>query len=1137
MASNRQRIRIPRAASHVLAACRLTATIATAGAVTAAVCAQEPPPVAMRESDVRRDAIVDVTLVPRPGVRVEHATVVMRDGWIEAAGPKDAVKVPEGTTVHDGRGMVAYPGFIDACVRLDSATAARGAAAQAGAHWNGRVTPQVRAADLATPAPELRKELRALGFTTAAFFPSAGIFRGSGHVALLGDEPRTARTILADAGTAVAFEHAGEGDWDRATYPGALIGAIALVRQTFADAAWHAACTEVWRAHPEGNRPPETATALDALAGATRGAQRTWFDAGDEKMLGRAAAVAAEFRLDAGYVGSGREYRRLDDVRALGRPVVVPFDFPKAPDVATPWAADDLPLRDLEHWALAPTNLAQLLRAGVPAAASTVRLKDKAAFAKAAERTVQCGTTEDELLAALTVNPAKALGIGAIAGTVEPGRLANLVIAEGPLFGKDFKVRGVWVGGVRHDVDPRSRFPLRGTYALAAPGEGGGVLANAPVAVTVDPDSGRVEFAFAPAADGAAAGAGARDAAKKARAKATTFEDARGGFTVDGRAFGVEGTLRGAWIASGDGAQLALVAPDGRRATWPVKASARTGDAPKADEDDGGDGAKPDGATPASTEAAAAKKAPFDPKPTLAAIPRTLPLGDFGVGDRFRPRAVLVHDATVWTVAKDGILEHADVLAVDGKVVAVGKDLRATLPAGTVPADVHVIEAAGKHVTPGLIDCHSHTGIDGGVNEWTQNVTSEVRIADAIDPDDVGWYRQLAGGLTAANQLHGSANPIGGQNSVVKLKWGHPAADFPIAGAPGGIKFALGENVTRSKKRYPSSRLGVEQLLRDRFQSAREHAAALERHAKLSTEERARTMPPRPDLELQALAEILAGARLVHCHSYRQDEIMMLLRVAQDFGFRVATLQHVLEGYKVAAEIAAHGAGASSFSDWWAYKVEVMDAIPWNGQMLHDAGVVTSFNSDSDELARRMNTEAAKAMRYGGLPREEAIKFVTLNPARQLRIDDRVGSLESGKDADFVVWSADPLSVYARCEQTWIDGERMFDLASDAAMRTRDEATRRSLVAMVLADPGRAGSDGKGRGGPGEEKPSPDGPPTDARAGTLLARMRALREDAVIARIRSGLDPAQARQGECGCSDADIWAAIFEETAGAGGNR
>jgi N-acetylglucosamine-6-phosphate deacetylase len=394
-----------------------------------------------------------------------------------------------------------------------------------------------------------------------------------------------------------------------------------------------------------------------------------------------------------------------------------------------------------------------------------------------------------------------------------------------------------------------------------------------------------------------------------------------------------------------------------------------------------------------------------------------------GVERAFAPPVLLIERATVWTAAKDGILQDADVLVRGGKVAAVGRGLRAGIP-GAELASIHVIDGAGLHVTPGLIDCHSHTGIDGGVNEWTQNVTAEVRIADAVNADDIDWYRQLAGGLVAANQLHGSANPIGGQNSVVKIRWGETAAAFPVEGAIPGIKFALGENVVRSKKRYPSSRLGVETLIRDRFQSAREWRAAHARWNALPEAERARTMPPRPDLELEALAEILEGKRLVHCHSYRQDEIAMLLRIADDFRFTVGTLQHVLEGYKVADDIARHGAGASSFSDWWAYKVEVMDAIPWNGQMLWRAGVVTSFNSDSDELARRMNTEAAKAIRWGNMPREEAIKLVTINPAKQLRIDARTGSIEPGKDADLAIWSADPLSVYARCTLTWVDGVR-----------------------------------------------------------------------------------------------------------------
>ncbi|MFO0961509.1 MAG: amidohydrolase family protein [Phycisphaerales bacterium] len=1143
---------LPRAARPALTAC-LACALAALACIDAR--AQEAPPPGMRPGETRRDALVDVVLVPRPGQRVDHATVVLKDGWIEAAGPMDAVVVPPGTTVHPGNGRTVYAGFIDPCVRLESMEAARAAAAERGAHWNARVVPQVRAQDLPALGADARKELRSLGFTTAGLYPGSGIFRGSGAVALLGDDPRSARAIAEDAGTAVAFEHGSEGDWDRATYPGALIGSIALVRQTLSDARWHAACEEVWRAHPAGNEPPVQANALAALHAAAQGRQRVWFDATDERMLLRAAAVADEFGLDAAFVGSGSEYRRLEEIRALGRPVVVTFDFPRAPSASQPWEARNASLRELQHWALAPTNLAQLERAGVPASVSTARLKSRKEFAAAARRAMEYGTTADELLAALTVHPAGALGIAAIAGTVEPGKLANLVVCEGPLYGEDARIREVWIAGVRHEVDPAPRFPYGGVYALGAMDVAGAGAAppagvTLPAAVVVDPQGSRVELQMP-------GGAGVRGGR-------ASFDATRAGFTMPGKALGIAGKLRGTLLAGTEAMELEITTPEGARLRWRIAPSARTGDAPKRGKDGAGEGEeKLAGAAPAGGAGATPEATPPrtpDPKAVVAAIARTAPMGDFGLEQRVAPKALLIHDATIWTVAKDGILEHADLLAVDGKIVAVGRDLRAALPAGAIPADAMVVEAAGMHLTPGLIDCHSHTGIDGGVNEWTLNSSAQVRIRDAIDPDDVGWYRELAGGLTAANMLHGSANPIGGQNAVVKIRWGRPAREFPIADAPAGIKFALGENVVRRKGRYPGSRLGVEAFLRDRFAQARDLAREQARFAALPAEEKARTMPPRRDLELEALAEILAGTRLVHCHSYRQDEIAMLLRVAEEYGFRIGTLQHVLEGYKVADEIARHGAGASTFSDWWAYKMEVMDAIPWNGQLLTAAGVVTSFNSDSDELARRMNTEAAKAVRWGGLPREEAIKFVTLNPAKQLRIAHRCGSLEPGKDADLALWSADPLSVYARCEQTWVEGERLFDRATDAAMRERDARAREAILALVAAESTRPGAGGGGgdddkEGGPpgGAGKPTENadaafadagGATSDARAGglrsgasPLLSRMLQSRREALLARVRSGVDPDRADPGVCGCADALVWDAIFEETAGMGGRR
>jgi N-acetylglucosamine-6-phosphate deacetylase len=372
-----------------------------------------------------------------------------------------------------------------------------------------------------------------------------------------------------------------------------------------------------------------------------------------------------------------------------------------------------------------------------------------------------------------------------------------------------------------------------------------------------------------------------------------------------------------------------------------------------------------------------------------------------------------------------------------------------------LPERALVIDCEGKHLSPGIIDCHSHIATDGGINEASQSITCEVRIGDFVDPDDVNIYRQLAGGVTAANVLHGSANTIGGQNQVIKLRWGAGDEAMKFKDAPPGVKFALGENVKQSNwdrtdgalGRYPQSRMGVEQVVRDAFNAARDYRRAWDEFEAGG----GKGIPPRVDLELEALCEIVAGKRLIHCHSYRQDEILALIRTCEQFGVHVATFQHVLEGYKIADAIARHGAAGSTFSDWWAYKFEVFDAIPYNGALMRDAGVLVSYNSDDAELARRLNIEAAKAVKYGGVPEEEALKFVTLNPAKQLRIDRFVGSIEPGKDADVVVWSGSPLSGLSRCEQTWVDGRRYFDRQEDQEMRKKAQSMRAALVQKILS--------------------------------------------------------------------------------------
>lgn len=397
-------------------------------------------------------------------------------------------------------------------------------------------------------------------------------------------------------------------------------------------------------------------------------------------------------------------------------------------------------------------------------------------------------------------------------------------------------------------------------------------------------------------------------------------------------------------------------------------------------------------------------------------------------------RVTLIRNATILTIT-NGTIENGSVLIRGAKIAAVGRDVAA-------PANARVIDGTGKFVMPGIIDTHSHTGVEGSVNEVSLPNTGMVRIADALTATDISAYRQLAGGTTAALVLHGSANAIGGQSQIVKWKWGRPISEWPVQGAPRTIKFALGENPKSSNfrppegqpRQYPSTRMGVEEVIRRSFTDARDYLASWDEYdAKKKRGEAA--IAPRRDLLMETMADILRGKIDVHAHCYRSDEILMLLHVADDMGFKIRELQHVLEGYKVAPEIAAHGAAAGTFIDWWGYKAEAYDAIPYNPALLTRAGVLTSVNSDSDELARHLNHDAAKAMKYGGLTEDEALRLCTINGAKQLRLDDRIGSIEVGKDADLVIWNAHPLSSYARVDTTFIEGEVYFDRQQDLARR------------------------------------------------------------------------------------------------------
>jgi len=978
----------------------------TIASLCSPILAQQAPANGPRPVHAGWHALVHGAAVTSPGNTVDNATIVLRDGRIVSV--SSGTKPPAGARVWDCKGLTIYAGFVEPYHGVDAPAPDPKAP---GTHWNPKITPQRHVLSGKGLDDAKREEYRKLGFGAIAIAPNGGIFRGTSAVVLTG-KPASGEgeRVVADyVFQAMAFDR-GPG------YPGSEMGMIAAMRQAFLDADWHARCLAVYDANPRAHRKPERADAPASLA--SRRNIPLVFDCRDELELLRAYKVAKEFRRAAIALGSGLEFRRVDAVAKTGMSVLVPVDFPAAPDVSTVAKADRVSLRDLMTWEQAPTNPRRLQDKGVKIAFTTARLTKLSEFHAGVRKAIDGGLLKKDALAMLTTRPAQILGVADKLGRISSRQIANLVVVEGELFDEKAKIRSVWVEGRHHEIS-RKKYDMDGKWRLAL-----SIGKDKALKIAVDGSSVKLE-----------AGEKTVAAAKVKRVERHLS------FVIDGKSFGIEGKVALGGHVEPRGFFGRGYTPDGKLFQF---VGTRTGDLDKKK-------AKTD-------EENVAKEEPKKHKVVIAPLP--LPFGAYGLNGLPKQQDFVIQNATVWTSGKQGTIASGAVWVRGGKVAWVGK--AADLPTD-IPTSTRLIDAKGKHVTPGLIDCHSHTGISRGINEGRQAVTSEVRIADVVNPDDIGWYRELAGGLTTVNQLHGSANPIGGQNHIAKIRWGaaHPD-DLSLRGAPGGIKFALGENPKRAgeRGRYPGSRLGVAALIRDRFVAAKEYDASWRRRA---ANGHAQEMPLRRDLELEAIAEILRGERLVHCHSYRQDEILMLCRLADEFGFKLGTFQHALEGYKVADAIKKSALGASSFSDWWAYKLEVIDAIPFNGAIMHEVGVVVSFNSDSSELARRLNTEAGKAVKYGGVNPAEALKFVTLNPAIQLGIQDRVGSIEKGKDADLAVWSGNPLSYRSICEATYIDGRSYFTVERDKELRVHAAKDRQRLLQLALAAKKVADPPGPGR--------------------------------------------------------------------------
>jgi len=851
-------------------------------------------------------------VIVSPGHVIDPGVVVVRGGVIVAVGPDGTTAIPADARIVDVQGKVVHAAFIDPHVSTDrlagksprkpsddddtesSSSSAKRPTGPA-THPVGAVRAEDRVIETLVIKDDVADTYRRLGFAVVAAAPSARILRGEGAVVSLADGPISGRVLEAESGQYVSLEPE-----DEDNYPVSKMGAVAVTRQGFLDASWWREAEAAYAAQP-GQARPRLRAATAALVLAAQGKEVVVFEATDVLSLLRAARIAREMKLKARYVGAGDEYLLESEVVAVKPDLVLRVNFPQPEKLDREEEWLDVPVSRLRAYDRAPSNPKWLKDAGLEFSFTTAGLEDAREFGKRVREAMARGLSADAALAAVTTVPARQLGLQDRLGTIEVGKIANLVVETGNPFAEKSRVAEIWIDG--------SRIELK------------------------DPEK-----------------------------------------------------------------------------------------AEKKDE--------------AANTAAA--------KPDEAAQPDVRPLPARNGGPIAAPTAVVVRGATVWTQGPAGIMENADLLVVNGRIAAVGKNLAA--PAGAVEVD-----GRGKHVTPGIIDAHSHTGIDGDVNESTHNVTAEVRIRDVIQPLDVAIYRELAGGTTAANVLHGSANAIGGQNQIVKWRWGGGPDDLVFAGAPQGIKFALGENPKQSNwrnphPRYPDTRMGVAESIRVEFQAAQDYRKRQDEYRKAAAVKGAHPIPPQPDLQLEAVAEILEGTRKIHCHSYRKDEILQMLRSAEEFGVQVATFQHALEGYKVADEIARHGAGASGFSDWWGYKFEVYDAIPYAFPLMRERGVTVSYNSDSDELARRLNFEASKAVKYGNVPPADALAFVTSNPAKQLGIADRVGSLEVGKDGDFVVWSGDPLSTSTMTLETWIEGKKYFDRAADLAARPALESERAALV-------------------------------------------------------------------------------------------
>ena len=941
-------------------------------------------------------ALIDASIYVDAHTRLAKASLLIDGGKIVSI--SENVNIPAGYVVINCSNKIIYPGFIDAYTSYGlSETKNEGnsedpifISTKDGAyHWNEAVRSEYNAISNFSVKHSDPDIFRSQGFTVVNTLKKDGIFRGTSALVSLGSERDNLLIISANAASALSFRKGSS----KQDYPSSLMGSIALIRQSYYDAKWL----------KENKGKVEYNQSLQAIN--DQQANIKIFEVTDVHDIFRAQKIADEFNINYIFKGAGNEYQRIAELKKINPTIIIGLNFPKIYDVEDYFDAGNISLTELKNWELAPSNPAALAHANIKFLLSTSDLKKPAEFLNNLRKAVKHGLSEESALSALTETPAAIFGINDQVGSLKKGMRANFIICSGNIFkDESATILSTWIDGKSYAINQANENDIRGTYQVTNGNIGTkeitikGTLTDL-VATGIKSDSSDLSIKF-----------------NYFENQVSMIYDP----SIDSTSIG-KFRLNASFV--GDQMMGTATSSDGKQFNWSANKIK-------------------------AFQEAAVSNDPIQKDKDLKLGPVYYPFTAYGNTSNLQAEKIIIKNATIWTNESPAVLSETDVLINKGKIVQIGKNIQAL--------DAKVIDASGKYLTSGIIDEHSHIAITRGVNEGTQSNTAEVRIGDALDPDDINIYRQLAGGVTTAQLLHGSANPIGGQSAVIKLRWGKMAEELKFEGASPFIKFALGENVKQSnwgdrqQTRFPQTRMGVEQVYIDAFTRAKEYESEKLNYSRLSAAAKSKTISPRFDLELETMLEILHKKRFISCHSYVQSEINMLMHVADSFQFTVNTFTHILEGYKVADKMKAHGANASTFSDWWAYKFEVMDAIPYNAAILTKVGVNTAINSDDAEMARRLNQEAAKAIKYGALTETEAWKLVTLNPAKMLHIDHRVGSIKVGKDADVVLWNTNPLTIDAKPEKTIIDGVIYFDAARDLELRTQVAKEKERLIQKML---------------------------------------------------------------------------------------